>query len=148
MIYSQRSHFIKDRGGSSWEWSAFISLDVSWSQVKWCPAAARFQTSRFSQLSQGLPVLRFYGLILTFTIFKISTLRYFNLNIECINIWQFQSLRVDVDEIGIHFVDIPFLFHLRDSEPDSQLSRDLSDRVTKEILLVTLPHLMKSGHRR
>ena len=55
---------------------------------------------------------------------------------------------MDVDEIGIHFVDIPFLFHLRDSEPDSQLSRDLSDRVTKEILLVTLPHLMKSGHRR
>merc|ERR1739844_197714 len=35
----------------------------------------------------------------------------------------------------------------RDSEPVSQLSRDLSDRVTKEILLVTLPHLMKSGHR-
>merc|ERR1712049_33098 len=36
---------------------------------------------------------------------------------------------------------------LRDQIAASDLSRDLSDRVTKEILLVTLPHLMKSGHR-
>ena len=57
-------------------------------------------------------------------------------------------VRVDVDEIEIYFVDIPFLFNLRDSEPVSQLSRDLSDRGTKEILLLTLPHLMQSGQRR
>ena len=40
-----------------------------------------------------------------------------------------------------------FVSKTRDPEPLTQLSKDLSDKVTKEILLVTLPHLLNSGHR-